>query len=89
VWTAPWQGLSDAFCRIGPVRSRVRPIDAAGSGLARHVMDLGGDVVGEAETEVEVGVEVIGDLWPAPGLDDTDLKRIPPHEWRYLRRALQ
>jgi hypothetical protein len=25
VWTAPWQGLSDVFCSIGRVRSRVRP----------------------------------------------------------------
>ena len=29
VWTAPWQELSDAFCSIGRVRSRVRPVDAA------------------------------------------------------------
>ena len=30
VWTAPWQELSDVFCSIGRVRSRVRPVDAAG-----------------------------------------------------------
>jgi hypothetical protein len=29
VWTAPWQELSDV-CSIGRVRSRVRPVDAAG-----------------------------------------------------------
>ena len=30
VWTAPWQELSDVFCSIGRVRSRVRPVGAAG-----------------------------------------------------------
>ena len=29
VWTAPWQELSDVFCSIGRVRSRVRPVGAA------------------------------------------------------------
>lgn len=38
VWTAPWQEVSGVFRSIGRVRSRVRPVDAAGAAAGSNAL---------------------------------------------------
>ena len=52
VWTAPWHKLSDVAAGTGPVRSRVRPVDAVDMTAGHNALRISGPVRSNALTRV-------------------------------------